>query len=100
MKMYILILDDVPLGHAMNSAAHAGLQCYLAFERDADMQSWLPSFKKVTCKVSENELNKAIARADKYVIMTESALGGRMVGAAFAPREEWPDVFKHFQLYK
>jgi hypothetical protein len=37
-KMYILIPDDIPLGHAINSAAHASLACYLQFKDDGDMK--------------------------------------------------------------
>jgi hypothetical protein len=29
LKMYILIKDSIDLGHAINSAAHAGLMGYL-----------------------------------------------------------------------
>jgi peptidyl-tRNA hydrolase len=101
MKMYILILDDVPLGHAVNSAAHAGLACFLKFAGQRDTQKWLAdSFRKVTCKVSADEVDLAIANATDYVVMTESALGNRITAVAFAPRPEWPELFKTFSLYQ
>ena len=58
MKMYILIPEDIPLGHAINSAAHASLACYLQYEKDADVRWWRDeSFKKVTVKVRTQCLN-------------------------------------------
>jgi len=100
MKMYILILDDVPLGHALNSAAHASLACFLNNAGRVDTQTWLAtSFKKVTCKVSREELDSVIDMSNATVI-TESSLGGRITAVAFAPRSEWPEVFKTFKLYR
>lgn len=100
-KMYILILQDVPAGHAINSAAHASLACYLQFGHQADFRSWLAlSFKKVTCKVTPEQLDEAQKRAGDCVIITESALDGAVMGAAFAPRSEWDPFFKTLSLWK
>ena len=99
-KMYILILDDVPVGHAVNTAAHASLACYLRFGQSQSMQTWLnESFKKVSCRVSREQLEKALDLADNHVVMTESALGNRVMGAVFAPRPEWDAFFKTLSLW-
>jgi len=101
MKMYILILDDVPVGHAVNTAAHASLACYLRYGSSSNMKLWLDSsFKKVTCSVSRDGLEKALDLADDNVVMTESALGNRVVGAVFCPRPEWDAFFKTLSLWK
>lgn len=99
-KMYILIPDDVPLGHAINSAAHASLACYLKFKEHSAMQPWLDhSFRKVTVKVTRDQFEQA--KDDfGYVLLTESALNGQEVALAFHPRETWPDWFKLLPLYR
>jgi peptidyl-tRNA hydrolase len=99
--MYILVLNNVPLGHAMNSAAHASLACYKKFETDPDVIDWFEnSFKKVTCKVSKQELLKAMSEEGKFVKITESALGGALTSVAFCPRKTWHKCFSYLPLYK
>lgn len=100
LKMYILIPDDIPLGHAINSAAHASLACYLKYKDAPAMQEWLDhSFKKVTVKVTREQFEAA-----KYgwgcVVLTESALDNKEAALAFCPRDAWSDEFKTFPLYK
>jgi peptidyl-tRNA hydrolase len=99
--MYILILDDIPTGHAVNTAAHASLACYLKFQHSVDMNVWLnSSFKKVSCSVSREQLEKALDLADNHVVLTESALGDRVMGAVFCPRPEWDPFFKTLSLWR
>lgn len=99
-KMYILIMDDVPVGHAINSAAHASLACYVKFAHLPDMQNWLnESFKKVTCKVTKEQFFQAQNIADKYIVITESALDHKVMAIAFAPRETWDPFFKTLALW-
>ena len=99
-KMYILILDDVPLGHAINSAAHASLACYMTYQDTLEMDEWVnTSFKKVTCRVTRQELGMALGLVPDNVVITESNLGGVVTGAAFAPRPEWDPFFKTLKLY-
>jgi hypothetical protein len=100
LKMYILILKDVPTGHAINSAAHAALACYLKYRDTSAMHAWLPSFKKVSCKVTPEELDMAKEVAGDFVTMTESNLDGAVTAVAFCPREDWPSIFKTFKLWK
>ena len=100
MKMYILVRDAVPLGHAMSAVAHASLACALQFDNHPDVKSWLAaSFKKVVCRVSDADFERAKKVAD-HVLMTESALNGEETALAFRPRQEWPKAFKFFQLYR
>jgi peptidyl-tRNA hydrolase len=100
MKMYILIKDSVPLGHAMVAAAHASLAAYLKFRDCDEVQQWLAGpFRKAVCKVSAEDFERAKAVPD-HVLMTESALDGQEVAIAFKPREEWPKEFKYFSLYR
>ena len=99
--MYILIIDDIPSGIAINAAAHGSLACFLKFASCRSMQEWLASsFKKVTCKVTPEELGKAMVQCPDHVVITESSLGHRVVGAAFCPRASWHEMFSTFKLYK
>lgn len=102
MKMYILMVDDIPSGLAVNAVAHASLACYLKFQDDPLMKEWLEhSFKKVTCKISRRSLARAMETLpDSHVKITESALDGELVGAAFCPQDLWPDHFRTLPLYK
>jgi len=100
MKMYILILKDVPAGHAVNSAAHAAVACYLKYRDTSAMHQWLTSFKKVCCKVTPEELDAAKEAAGDYVTITESNLDDAVTAVAFCPRENWPSFFKTLKLWK
>ena len=106
MKMYILIKEDVPLGLAITAAAHASLAVYLKYvpgpgpsQVVEDFNEWLDhSFRKVICKVNDKEFEKA-KEYKNHEVLTESALDGQEVAIAFAPREEWPKMFKFLRLY-
>jgi hypothetical protein len=100
LKMYILIKDSIDLGHAINSAAHASLMGYRQWEDDPDVKDWMnDSFRKVTCKVTDKEFEKAKEYKD-FVIVTEMAFDGAEVGLVFKPRREWPRFFNFIKLYK
>lgn len=100
MKMYIAIKNWVPTGHALNTAAHAGLACWLKYGARADSQTWLDtSFKKVTCQVSDEEF-AALKGVDYHVVLTESRLDHDEVAIVFAPRAEWPPIMKTLKLWK
>lgn len=102
MKMYIAIKEWVPTGHALNTAAHAGLIGWLAFQHLPETQYWLNnSFKKVTCMVSDEEFAELKKVRDCKVI-TESRLDNDEVGIVFAPRnkEDWPDIMKTLRLWQ
>jgi len=100
MKMYILIPDSVPTGFAMLAAAHASLACYLRFKDTPEVSEWLSGpFHKVVCKVNDAEFQKA-KEFDDHVLLTESALDNQEVALAFKPRQEWPNPFKFYRLYR
>lgn len=102
MKMYICIKDDLPVGIAMNSAAHAGLICHLKFSETENYQTWLKkSFKKVTCAVSPAEFAMLKDLKDSTVV-TESRLQGQEVAVVLCPRPdtEWPEFVNLLKLWK
>lgn len=100
LKMYILVLDDIDLGHAILSACHATAACMRSFAEDKDMNDWLVhSFRKVVCKVNQKEFDKAKS-FDKNVVMTEMALNGKDTAIVFCPRYEWPKPFSWYKLYR
>ena len=112
LKMYILIKEDVDLGHAILAAAHASLGGYLTFtewrsrmeasEIDSIVNTdrWQrESFRKVICKVNDKEFEKA-KEYPHHRVMTESGLDDQEVAIVFAPREEWPKFFKFLRLYR
>ena len=98
--MYILVKDSIDLGFAIVAVAHASLGAYLQFKETAEVEEWLSGpFRKVICRVSEEEFEAAKRESD-HVVITESALSGAEVALAFKPREEWPKSFKFLRLYR
>lgn len=102
MKMYIVIKEGTPRGHAVNCAAHAALACYLEYGDTDEMNDWLASsFRKVSCLASEDEFEAIKYWLDDRVIITESALDNQEVALALPPRSgEWPTIVKNLRLYK
>ena len=105
MKMYICIKDDIPVGIAMNSAAHGSLMCHLKYYDGNDRsnyQLWLTkSFKKVTCAVTPAEFAMLKELSDN-IIVTESRLNGQEVAVVLAPRPEtdYPEFVSLLKLWK
>ena len=100
MKMYILISADVPAGFAVLAAAHASLAMYLKFKETREVAAWLSGpFFKVVCRVNPDQF-EAAKLVEDHVVLTESALGGKEVAIAFKPREEWPQQFRKFSLWR
>jgi peptidyl-tRNA hydrolase len=63
LRMYILVLDDLPIGHAINTSSHAAVACTLRYLDTPEVKEWLEdSFRKVTCKVTEKEFNMAMLK--------------------------------------
>ena len=100
MKMYILIRESVPLGIAMTAVGHAAVACYRKYEATEDMKTWLEkSFKKVVCKVSDEEFEK-VKSVENNIVLTESSIANQETAIVFAPRKEFPKQFKFYRLYK
>ena len=103
MKLYILVKEDIDLGHAMLACAHGTLMCYLKFKDREIMSDYvnpaLANFRKCVCKVNQAEFDKAKTYED-YVTVTESGLGGIETALVFCPRNEWPKFFSYLRLYK
>jgi len=120
-KMYILIRDDVDLGHAILASAHASLSGYLTFLRQehslrklchgespydmpTTVETWVDeSFRKVVCKVTLQEFEKAKSYGENmidYRIMVESGLDNMEVAIVFKPRDNFEPFFKSLKLYK
>lgn len=108
--MYILIRDDIDHGHAILAAAHASLSGYLTFKENDDehtldtMDKYIKeSFRKVVCKVTREEFDKAKIYGENmkdYRIMVESGLGGTEVAIVFRPRDNFEPFFKSLKLYR
>jgi peptidyl-tRNA hydrolase len=100
MKMYILVRESLPVGNAIVAVAHASLACYLKFREAPEVAEWLAGpFKKVVCKVSDEDFERAKAHAD-HIVLTESSLGGAEVALAFKPRAVWETAFQFYRLYR
>jgi peptidyl-tRNA hydrolase len=98
--MYILIRESLDAGHAVVAAAHASLACYLKFQGAPEVEEWLRGpFRKVVCRVTDEELARAKAFPD-HVVITESRLAGAEVAIAFKPRAEWDASFRFLRLYR
>lgn len=100
LKMYIVIKEWLPTGHALNTAAHAGLIGWLEFGGLDDTQKWLDdSFKKVTCMVSDEEFAE-LKKVEHSKVITEGRLDNDEVAIVFAPRNDWPPIMKTLRLWK
>jgi hypothetical protein len=100
MRMYILILESVPVGFALVAAAHASVTAYLKFQDTLEAEEWVDGpFYKTVCKVNDAEFEAAKDVPD-HVVITESALNGQEVALAFKPRDEYPQAFKYYRLYR
>ena len=99
-KIYILIKENVDIGHALLACAHGTLMCYLKFKENPDFDEYLKnSFRKCVCKVNDKEFENA-KKFDDYVIVTKSALGNDETALVFKPRKEWPKAFQFYKLWK
>ncbi len=102
LKMYLLIKDSIDVGHAVNSCAHAGALIPIRgwSKDDPIMKEWYEtSFRKVSCKVSDKEFEKAKQYEDWFPV-EEMAFDNDEVILVFKPRVEWPKFFKFLKLYK
>ena len=98
--MYIVVRESLPIGQALVAVAHASLACYLRFRDDPEVAAWLSGpFRKVVCKVTDEEFERAKGFAD-HVVMTESQLAGAEVALAFKPRAVWDKSFQFLRLYR
>jgi hypothetical protein len=106
LKMYILLKDSIDVGHAVNSCAHAGMMAAKEWPGGSDpiMDEWYStSFRKVTCKVSDEEFERAkglLPQGIEWFAVTEMAFDGKEVALVFRPQREWPKFFKFLRLYK
>ncbi len=99
-KVYILIKDWVDVGHAVNTAGHASLILYLNNKENPELKDWVEnSFRKVTCKVTDDEFEKA-KEFEGYEVVTEMAFDEKEVALIFLPRINWPKFFHFLRLYK
>lgn len=109
MKLYILVLDDVPDNFVPVITAHASLIAHLKWDTkeeaypskpNFDYQKWLEtSFRKCVVSVNQKEFSKA-KTFENVEIITESALEGREVALVLCPREEFPKAVKFYKLWK
>lgn len=106
-RMYGLIRNNVngtvmDLGHAVNSMFHAGAMIESRWPRtDPDMADWYAnSFRKVTCRVNDDEFARAKLQGCEYFAVTEMAFGNEEVVLVFKPRDEFPKFFQFLKLYR
>ncbi|WP_294200868.1 peptidyl-tRNA hydrolase [uncultured Chryseobacterium sp.] len=98
MKMYIIIMNNVPDKLVPVIAAHASLACYKKYENSEDMKKWMNGiFRKVVCTANTTEFEN-LKNENDFVLLTESALDNQEVALAFSPREEYPKKFKFLKM--
>lgn len=101
LRAYFLIKKDYPIGYALNSMAHAGtmLAQYYPNIDDPIMNEWYnSSFRKVTCKVTDGQFEKAKQFHENFVV-TELAFDKKEVILVFKPRRDWDKFFKRLRLW-
>ena len=100
-RMYILVLDTIPLGLAMAAVGHAAVACTLKYLNTDEVSEWLEtSFRKIVCKVNAHDFEMATMNEPDFVLMTELSLNDKITAVAFKPREKYHKCFKFFRLYK
>lgn len=99
LRMYILVRGDVNLSEAMAASANAAIGCFARYAHQPEVQDWAHfSFRKVICRVTEVELQRAM-KAESYVAVGNE-LSSSPVALAFSPRSEWPKMFRFLSLYR
>ena len=103
--MYICIKASIP-SHKVLGAAHGVLMAHLKFYNNSDYEvmtrynDWLKnSFRKVVVEVEDADF-EFLKMGKDYVVVTESGLGNQEIAIIFAPRVDWPPIFKTFSLLK
>ena len=103
-KMYILVRDEVinkDPGHAILSVAHAAAAAGRDWHGDNEFEDWANnSFRKVLCRVSDKEFEKAKTYDLEHRVMTECALDDEEISMVFKPRKEWPKFFNFLKLWR
>ena len=100
-KMYILVLEEIDLGHAMLAVGHAVAAAMKTWKDDINLQVWLnASFRKVVCRATPEQFDKAKTYGIDFLEMSESGLGGARTALVFKPGNDWPTFFKSLQLYR
>jgi hypothetical protein len=119
LRMYILVKDSVPDDYVPLMVAHAAINCIFKYgslpvdEVYPNIPVKEPLFlywylhnnmAKVICRVSEREFQQACEEADDYIIQSETngLDPGHLTNCvvAFVPRSDYPDCFKHYELWK
>lgn len=99
LKLYILVREDIQVGHAINCAAHSACLAVRTWQNDPVFEDWYKySFRKVTCKVSRRDFEESKKYPD-HIVFKEDVLNDTEVAIIFKPRETWPDLFKKAKLY-
>ena len=100
-KMYLLIKDSVPDNLVPLICAHASLAAWLKYESTNSVRDWVNnSFRKVVCRVSEDEFNRAALFNGSHVT-TASELENKQVCCVLVPMvEEYPPEVKKYELWK
>lgn len=100
-RMYILVKDTISTGFATVSAAHASLCAHLQYSHLPEFSEWLDaSFRKVVCKVTEEEFEKAKLEDLPYVVVTESNQDLGEVALAFVPTDKPSRFLRSLRLYE
>jgi hypothetical protein len=109
-RMYILVRESIPLGKAINSVAHGAIGANDLWQHMDEYQRWKAiSYRKITCKVSDRELELIYNLMKKhdipYLEQTENSLNGEHTLTVVFPidrRRTEKDLkpFNYLRLYK
>lgn len=102
-RMYILVKEEFPASVAINSAAHGAMGAYIAWNGEEEFDGWVKeSYKKVTCKVSEKQLEtieKVLEKTGlKKLEQTESRLDKAHILTVIYPFDVTKPEYKTFKF--
>lgn len=99
MKRYICILDDIPVGHAINVASHLADALNFTFGMSSEFRCWRSSsLRSVIVKVNAVQFEE-LKKLPDGVIFREDALKWKECGIAFPPKMEHPLIMNTLQLF-
>src|SRR5687767_4219927 len=102
MKLYILVLDDVPDNFVPVVCAHSSLMAHLEWHDKGieGYDDWLKNyFKKCVVSVNQKEFERA-KTFENVKLVHEKGLDNREVALVLCPRKEYDKAVRFYKLWK
>ena len=105
-KLYIVVRNDIDVGHAILGACHGVAAFFLRFSEYPDVREWVAlSFRKVLVHATKEEFDRVKEHLESlngrihHVVMTECALDGQETAIVAGPESRWGDELRKLPLW-